>query len=205
MAKEKRRADRPDRQNERSDPAPFQLETLAAQVGDQRYPPVHMWNPEFCGDIDMRIARDGTWYYMGTPITRQRLVRLFSTVLRHDADGKFYLVTPVEKLGIVVDDAPFLAVAMERLGDGGDQTLTFRTQTDDLVTADADHPIRVAVDPDTGEPSPYVLVRDRLEALIHRPVFYDLVDLAVPRRVDGVDVLGVWSGGAFHPLGTAEA
>lgn len=175
-------------------------ESLAAAAGaaakGKGLPPVHLWNPDFCGDIDMRIARDGTWYYMGSPIGRKAMVRLFSTILRHDADGKFYLVTPVEKVGIEVDDAPFVAVEMEVEGQGPDQVLSFRTNVDDWVTADADHPIRVAIDPKTEEPSPYVLVRDRLEALIARAVFYDLVDLAEER--DGR--LGVWSAGVFFPL-----
>ncbi|RIK92583.1 MAG: DUF1285 domain-containing protein [Proteobacteria bacterium] len=162
-------------------------------------PPVHKWNPPFCGDIDMRIARDGTWYYLGTPIGRKPMVRLFSTILRHDDDGKYYLVTPVEKVGIRVDDAPFLAVEMEVAGEGREQTLTFRTNVDDYVSADAGHPIRVEIDHKTGEPAPYVLVRDRLEALIARAVFYDLVELAEEQG----GMLGVWSGGRFFPIGPA--
>jgi hypothetical protein len=152
----------------------------------------------------MRIGRDGTWYYMGTPIGRKPLVRLFSRVLRHDSDGRYYLVTPVEKLGIRVDDAPFLAVELVATGEGRDQVLTFRTNVDDAVTADAEHPIRVEIDPKTGEPSPYVLVRDRLEALINRPVFYQLVELGVVESRADSDLYGVWSGGMFFPIGSAD-
>ena len=168
-------------------------------------PPVHKWNPPFCGDIDMRIARDGTWYYMGSPIGRKPMVRLFSSILRHDDDGKFYLVTPVEKVGITVDDAPLLAVEMNVEGEGAGRVIAFRTQVDDIVVADAAHPIRVAIDPASGEPAPYVLVRDRLEALIARAVFYDLVDLAEEREIDGRMMLGIWSGGTFFTLGPAES
>lgn len=183
-------------------------ELLAAQVkalgGNRSLPPVHLWNPDFCGDIDMRIARDGTWRYMGSPIDRKPMVRLFSAILRHDEDGKFYLVTPVEKVGIKVDDAPFVAVEMSVEGEGRQRILSFRTNVDDMVAADRDHPIRVAHNRETGEPSPYVLVRDRLEALIARAVFYDLVAIAEEVQVKGERILGVWSSGAFFPLGSPE-
>jgi uncharacterized protein len=167
-------------------------------------PPVHMWNPDFCGAIDMRIARDGTWYYMGTPIGRKPMVQLFSSVIRRDADDRYYLVTPVEKLGITVDDAPFLAVELAVTGAGRDQVLTFRTHVDDVVSADAVHPIRVEIAED-GEPSPYVLVRDRLEALIARSVFYELVELGLEEELGGETKFGVWSSGSFFPLGKLEA
>ncbi len=173
----------------------------AGRDGERSLPPVHLWDPPFCGDLDMRIARDGTWFYMGSPIGRKRLVRLFSTVLRHDDDGRYYLVTPVEKIGITVDDAPFVAVEMTVEGRGEDQVLRFRSNVGDWVTADAEHPIRVALDDRTGEPRPYVLMRDRLEALIARSVYYDLVDLGVERKQDGERVFGVWSSGAFFTLG----
>ena len=163
-------------------------------------PPVHLWNPEFCGDLDMRIARDGTWFYMGTPIGRERLVRLFSTILRHDEDGKYYLVTPVEKVGIKVDDAPFLAVAMKVEGEGRDQVLRFTTSVGDATVAGADHPMRFVIDAATGEPAPYVHVRARLEALINRAVFYDLVELGVEENHEGATWFGVWSGGIFFPF-----
>ena len=183
--------------------APSGLESILASAkaaGKGGLPPVDKWNPEFCGDIDMRIARDGSWHYMGTPIGRKRMVRLFSTILRHDDDGKFYLVTPVEKIGIAVDDAPFVAVEMEVSGADKDQILAFRTNVDDYVILNGDHPLRVDEDSETGEPSPYLLVRGQLEALIARSVFYDLVELAEER--DGV--LGVWSDGLFFPLGRTE-
>jgi hypothetical protein len=167
-------------------------------------PPVHLWNPDFCGDIDMRIARDGTWFYMGTPIGRERLVRLFSTILRHDEDGKFYLVTPVEKVGIKVEDAPFLAVSMAVEGEGRDQVLTFATSVGDSAAAGAEHPIRFVVDKATGEPAPYVHIRARLEALINRAVFYDLVELGSEEERDGERWFGVWSGGVFFPFMPAE-
>lgn len=167
-------------------------------------PPVHLWNPDFCGDIDMRIARDGTWFYMGTPIGRKPLVRLFSTILRHDDDEKYYLITPVEKVGIQVDDAPFVAVAMEVSGQGRDQIVSFRTNVDDHVTLDGDHPLRVDYDSETLEPSPYILVRARLEALIARAVFYDLVEIAKQYEKDGKQQLGLWSSGIFFEIGSIE-
>jgi hypothetical protein len=158
-------------------------------------PPVHKWNPPFCGDLDMRIARDGTWFYLGTPIGRFELVKLFSSILRKDGE-MYFLVTPVEKVGITVDDAPFVAVDFEAEGDAEAQQLTFETHVGDKAPAGPAHPIRVARDPDTGEPSPYVLVRANLEALIDRKSFYRLVDLGTHR--DGW--FGVWSGGAFFPI-----
>jgi hypothetical protein len=176
----------------------------ADEIRPRGLPPVHLWNPPFCGDIDMRIARDGTWYYMGSPIGRKPMVRMFSSILRHDDDGKYYLVTPVEKVGIIVDDAPLLAVELTVEGEGDTRILAFRTQVDDVVVADADHPIRVVIDPVSGEPAPYVLVRDRLEALIARSIFYQLVDLAEEREVDGVPSLGLWSAGTFFVLGPVE-
>lgn len=180
----------------------------AAEAAGQKakgLPPVHLWNPPFCGDLDMQIKRDGTWFYMGTPIGRPRLVRLFSTVLRHDEDGKYYLVTPVEKIGITVDDVPFLGVAMQVEGEGRNQVLSFTTSVGDSVTVDDAHPMRFEVDPATGEPSPYVLVRARLEALINRAVFYDLVELGVTETHDGEDWFGVWSSGTFYPFMKADA
>ena len=157
-----------------------------------------------CGDFDMRIARDGTWYHEGSPIGRLPLVKLFSTVLHKDENGEFWLITPVEKGRIAVDDAPFTAVELTATGAGSAQVLSFRTNVDDIVTAGPDHPIRVAEDPASGEPSPYILIRDRLEALILRPVFYQLVELGEEREVDGRQVLGVSSGGTFFPLGAME-
>ena len=162
-------------------------------------PPVHLWNPPFCGDLDIRIARDGTWFYLGTPIGRMPLVRLFSSILRLE-DGKYYLVTPVEKVGIRVDDAPLLAVDFEVTGHGRDQAIRFFTKTEDEVVADAANPLRVVRDPETGEPSPYVHVRRGLEALIDRKSFYRLVELGVTERLDGTDWFGLWSSGKFFPV-----
>jgi len=180
---------------------PNTLEQILKAIKGQKLPPVHLWNPDFCGDIDMRIARDGAWYYMGTPIGRKEMVRLFSTVLRLDPDGKYYLVTPVEKLGLKVDDAPFVAVELVCEGAGPDQVLSFRTNVDDWVVAGQDHPIRVTFDPETGEPSPYILVRYNLEALINRPVFYELVEIAEHREEGDKITLGVWSSGEYFEIG----
>ena len=151
-----------------------------------------------CGAFDIRIARDGTWYHEGSPIGRKPLVRLFSTVLHRAEDGSFWLQTPVEKGRIQVDDAPFTAVELQVEGAGDAQVLRFRTNVDDWVEAGPDHPIRVET-ADSGEPSPYILVRERLDALILRSVFYQLADLAVSGRDE--ETLGVWSKGTFFPLG----
>ena len=155
-----------------------------------------------CREYEMRIARDGTWFHQGRPINRMALVKLFSTVLRRDEAGDFWLVTPVERGRIEVEDAPFVAVELQTGGSGEARILTLRTNLDQWVTVGADHPIRVAEDPDTGEPAPYVLVRDNLEALIGRAVFYELVELA-GERADGAE-LGVWSAGVFFALGRAD-
>ncbi len=162
-------------------------------------PPVHLWNPPFCGDLDIRIARDGTWYYLGTPFGRIPLVKLFSSILKLE-DGRYYLVTPVEKVGIKVDDAPLLAVDFEVEGEGAAQSLRFFTKTEDEVVASAENPIRVVRDPKTGEPSPYVHVRRGLEALIDRKSFYRLIELGTHERLDGQDWFGLWSQGRFFPI-----
>ena len=162
-------------------------------------PPVHLWNPPFCGDLDMRIARDGTWFYLGTPIGRAPLVKLFSSILSKDGD-KYFLVTPVEKVGITVDDAPFVATDFDVTGEGEDQVLTFTTHVGDTAVAGPEHPIRVERDSETGEPSPYVLVRANLEALIDRKSFYRLVDCGTHHEEDGQSWFGVWSGGQFFPI-----
>lgn len=158
-------------------------------------PPVHLWNPPFCGDLDMRIARDGTWFYLGTPIGRPELVRLFSTILRKDGED-YFLVTPVEKVGITVDDAPFVAVDFEREGSG----LRFETNVGDFVTAGPEHPIRVERDAETGEPSPYVLIRANLEALIDRKSFYRLVEIGEHADHEGESWFGLMSLGQFFPI-----
>ena len=162
-------------------------------------PPVHLWNPPFCGDLDMRIARDGTWFYQGTPLGRPGLVKLFSSILKRE-EGKYFLVTPVEKVGSTVDDAPFVAQDFEASGEGEAQVLTFTTHVDDVAVAGPDHPIRVVRDAETGEPSPYILIRADLEALIDRKSFYRLVDLGVHH--DGW--FGVWSGGEFFGIIPSE-
>ncbi|HCN46033.1 MAG TPA: DUF1285 domain-containing protein [Pseudomonas sp.] len=175
---------------------------LLSQIpkADKGLPPVHLWNPDFCGDIDMRIARDGTWFYQGTPIGRKPMVRLFSTIIRRDGDD-WFLVTPVEKVGIKVDDAPFVAVSVDVQGSGEAQVLRFTSNVEDQVEAGPEHPLRFVIDPLTQEPSPYVHMRANLEALIHRNVFYELVGLAVSREIDGEAWLGVWSSGEFYPIG----
>jgi hypothetical protein len=163
-------------------------------------PPVHLWNPPFCGDIDMRIARDGTWFYLNSPIGRKPLVKLFSSVLRLDPDGKYYLVTPVEKVGIRVEDAPFTAVRMAVSGEGRSRAIRFETNVDEEVTVDEAHPLRFAVEEGTGGLKPYVMVRSGLEALVSRALFYDLA--AAGSVEEGW--FGVWSSGRFFPMQKAE-
>lgn len=170
----------------------------AKAAGGKGLPPVHLWNPPHCGDIDIRIARDGVWFHEGTPIGREALVRLFSTILRRDPDG-FHLVTPVEKMKITVEDAPFIAVRVDRDG----EALRFLTNVGDEVVAGPDHAIRVEEDPETGEPRPYLHVRRGLEALIARPVFYELVEMASERDTDQGRRFGVASNGAWFPVGPA--
>jgi hypothetical protein len=162
--------------------------------------PVHLWNPPFCGDIDMRIARDGTWYYQGTPINRPAMVKLFSNVLLREGDD-YFLVTPVEKVGIRVEDAPFLAVSLEVEGKGEAQVLRITTSTDDVFELGAEHPLRVEIDPVSQEPTPYVVVRGNLEALVHRNAFYQLVGLAVDVELEGGHWLAVLSSGQLFPMG----
>lgn len=163
--------------------------------------PVERWNPDYCGEMDLIIKSDGSWWHEGSRITRRGMVELFASVLRKDADGRTYLVTPVEKLGVQVERAPFLAVRVDATGKGEAQRLFFKTNLDETVEAGPDNPVRVETDSKTMEPDPYVTVRGRLEAAINRAVFYDLVELAVERD----DVLGVWAGGAFFPLGPKGA
>ena len=160
--------------------------------------------PVDCGHFDIRIARDGTWYYHDSPIGRRPLVRLFSTVLRREADGTYWLVTPVERGRITVEDAPFVALELAVEGEGRGQSLIFRTNVDDIVAADGTHPLRVANHPETGEPHPYILVRDGLEARVSRSVFYELVALGSEERVGDETLYGVWSKGEFFPLGRLD-
>ena len=168
---------------------------------DKSLPPVEKWNPPFCGDLDIRIARDGTWFYLGSPIGRLPLVKLFASVLRRDADGQHYLVTPVEKIGITVDDAPFLAVEMAVTGTGDAQELTLRTNLGELVNVDAERPLRFEKEPDSGGLKPYVLVRGRLEALFTRALMYQLAELIVEREGAEGRETGIWSRGSFFAIG----
>lgn len=174
------------------------LAGLAAQSGaERRLPPVEAWNPTRCTEEgDFRIRADGVWFHEGTPIGREAMVRLFSSILRKDADGETYLVTPGEKVRVTVEDAPFLAVRVDRHGEGEGQTLVFTTQVGDVAPAGPERPLRLAFDPVSGEPRPYVLVRGRLEARILRAPFYEMTGWA--QHHDGR--FGVWSGGAFFPL-----
>jgi hypothetical protein len=176
------------------------LMRAAAASGEAGARPVEKWNPPYCGDIGMKIRRDGTWMYQGSPIGRIALVKLFASILRKDDDGKTYLVTPAEKVDVEVEDAPFLAVEMAVSGEGRDQTLTFRTNVDDIVTVDADHPLRFETTEPDGGLKPYVLVRGRLEALATRAVYAELVSLAEPKTGEG-DEVGVWSGGVWWGMG----
>lgn len=175
------------------------LVSRANHAGDG-LPPVDKWNPDFCGDLDIQIKRDGTWFYMGTPIGRQPLVRLFSTVLRKDEDGKTYLVTPVEKVGITVEDAPFVAVEMNASGQGESQVLTFRTNVGDLVECGSDNPLRFDIIGKTDQLKPYVLVRGRLEALLARPVMYELISYGEEIEVEGQRMFVLRSKGATFPI-----
>lgn len=181
-------------------------EQAGEQAGEKRRgpAPVEKWNPPFCGDLDMEIRADGTWFYMGTPIGRAPLVRLFSTVLRKDEDGKTYLVTPVEKVGIRVVDAPFIAVEMNVSEKNGEPLLTFRTNVGDVVEASADHPLRFVTGDGNDELKPYLLVRGRLEALVSRAVMYDLVELGEVIEIDGREMFSVRSGGEVFPVMPAD-
>ncbi|KNY16623.1 MULTISPECIES: DUF1285 domain-containing protein [unclassified Shinella] len=176
------------------------ISRAGAETGGRGLPPVERWNPPFCGDIDMEIRADGTWFYLGTPIGRAPLVRLFSTVLRKDEDGKVYLVTPVEKVGIRVVDAPFLAVEMNASGEGEGQKLTFRTNVGDVVEAGREHPLRFVIEGENSELKPYLLVRGRLEALVSRAMMYELVGLGETIEIDSVKMFAVRSGGTVFPV-----
>ena len=173
------------------------LEALLKAQAAKGPAPVAQWDPPYCGDIGLRIRSDGTWLYRDSPIGRRALVKLFASVLRKDADGRHYLVTPVEKIDVAVDDAPFLAVEMEVRGAGVSQGLIFRTNVDDIVTAGPEHRLRFVVEPEHGGLKPYLLVRGSLEALVTRALAYDLVEIAAAEEGRG---LGVWSGGAFFAM-----
>ncbi len=177
------------------DLASLSLAEIAKLVEEAKLPPVEKWTPTHCGDSEMRIARDGTWYHQGSPIGRPAMVRLFSTILRREPDGSHVLVTPVEKLDIEVEDAPFVAVEMKAEGEGRDARLAFRLNTGELVTAGAAHPLRFVQDDDG--PRPYLTVRGGMEALVSRTVYYELAE----RAIAGDDAPpGIWSNGSFFPL-----
>jgi hypothetical protein len=170
--------------------AALPLDALARIAADRRLPPVERWNPAHCGDSEMRIARDGAWFHQGRPIARPEMVRLFSTILRREPDGGFVLVTPVEKLAIDVEDAPFVAVEMKREGEGRAQRLAFRLNTGEVVIAGDGHPLRFA------DSRPYLAVRTGLDALVSRALYYELAEIALA----GDSLPGVWSNGAFFAL-----
>ncbi|MGD9922548.1 MAG: DUF1285 domain-containing protein [Pseudorhodoplanes sp.] len=181
------------------------LDGIAAAVRETgQRPPVHLWNPPFCGDLDIRIAADGTWFYLGTPIGRAPLVRLFASVLRRE-DGKYFLVTPVEKIGIVVEDVPFLAVEMRREDTSSGPRLHFRTNVDDWVECDAAHALRFEPEAGTGGLRPYLHVRRDLWARVTRALLYDLVELGEERDLAGERMFGVASGGSFFSMTRADA
>jgi hypothetical protein len=176
----------------------------AGKAAGKDPPPVHLWNPPFCGDLDMRISADGTWHYLKTPIGRPALVKLFASVLKREGD-KYFLVTPVEKVGIVVEDVPFLAVELkvEDAGDGRIRRLHFRTNVDDWVACGPGHALRFEREAGTGGLRPYLHVRRELWAKVTRALFYDLVELGEERDVDGVRMFGVASSGEFYAMAPA--
>jgi uncharacterized protein len=178
-------------------PAPdlsaMSLAEVAKALAEQRLPPVDQWHPTHCGDSEMRIARDGTWFHQGSPIGREAMVRLFSTILRREADGSYVLVTPGEKLDIIVEDAPFIAVEVKSEGNGKARKLTFRLNTADLIVAGPDHRLRFAE-------TPYLHVRGGMDAKIARPVYYELANIALE---ESNDPNGLWSNGVFFPMATA--
>jgi uncharacterized protein len=198
-----------------ADPLPTTaLDAMLRAASGDKLPPVDSWNPPYCGDIGMAIKADGTWFYQGSPIGRKPMVRLFSRILRRDADGQYFLVTPIEKVDVAVADAPFLAVEMEVSGQGPSQRLTFRTNIDDIVIVGSTHPLRFVLEPSSGGLKPYVRVRGRLDALVTRAVYYDLMELAVSNDsgIDGATdgahdgpnaQLGLWSAGTWFPLAAA--
>jgi len=182
-----------------ADLADLGLAEIAALAEARRLPPVDQWNPTRCGDSDMRIARDGTWFHEDRPITRPAMVRLFSTILRREPDGGFVLVTPAEKLDILVEEAPFVAVELKSEGEGRDRRLGFRLNTGDLVVAGPGHALRFPLRDDG--PHPLLAVRRGLDALVARPVYYELAEIALS---EGGDPPGLWSAGSFFALGGGQ-
>ncbi|PHR12634.1 MAG: hypothetical protein COA41_19075 [Sphingopyxis sp.] len=173
--------------------ASLSIAEIAELAEAQKLPPVDQWDPQDTGDSEMRIAADGTWYHQGDPIQRPAMVRAFSSILRREQDGSYALVTPYQKLSILIDDAPFVAVELESEGKGAERTLAFRLNTDHLVVADADHPLRFGAD----KPQPYLTVRRGLEAVLARPVYYQLAELALE---EDADPIGIWSAGTIFPM-----
>jgi uncharacterized protein len=197
----------PTKPQDRTRPQDPTLARLSAALGGlpKRGPaPVEMWNPPYCGPIDIRIAADGTWFHNGSPIRREKMVRLFASILRAEADGSIRLVTPVESVGITVEDAPFVAVEMALDGDGDERRISFRTNVDDLVAIGPEHPLRFEQGAG-GALKPYLRVRGGLWALVSRSLTYDLVEMAEERDLDGQRWLGLQAGGAFHRIAPAEA
>jgi hypothetical protein len=189
--------------NERQSESLDGLASNARKAGGQGPPPVHLWNPPFCGDLDMRIASDGTWHYLKTPIGRPAMVKLFASVLKREAD-RYFLVTPVEKVGITVEDAPFMAVEMRAEDGAGGRVLHFRTNVDDWVACGPGHALRFQPELDTGGLKPYLHVRRELWAKVTRSVFFELVDLGEERNVAGIEMFGVVSGGEFYAMAPAN-
>ena len=180
------------------------LQGLVNSMPQRRPAPVESWHPPYCGDIGLKILRDGTWLYQGSPIGRPSLVKLFAGVLRKDKDGRTYLVTPAEKVDVEVEDAPFLAVEMEVQGQGRSQRLIFRTNVDDVVACGPEHPLRFSEQQPGGGLKPYVMVRGRLEALLTRALVHDLVALAAEEQRGSASIAGIWSGGAFFALAASN-
>jgi hypothetical protein len=181
-----------------------QLPKIGNEPGGKGLPPVHLWNPPFCGDIDMRIAQDGTWFYQKTPIGRPALVKLFSSVLKREGE-KYFLVTPVEKVGIEVEDAPFMAVELTIAESAAGRVLKFRTNVDDWIEAGPGHALRFDEDAANGGLKPMLHVRSDLWAKVTRALFYDLVELGEERHIDGKAMFGVASGGEFFAMAEASA
>lgn len=190
--------------NERQSSGLDGIAQVAKREGAKSQPPVHLWNPPFCGDLDIRIATDGTWFYLKTPIGRHALVKLFASVLKREGD-RYFLVTPVEKVGITVDDAPFLAVEMKVEDGAQGRILHFRTNVDDWVACDGDHALRFETESGTGGLKPYLHVRRDLWAKVSRALFYDLVELGEERDVAGQRMFGVASAGEFFVMAPADS
>jgi len=187
------------KESQNNTPTAEGIASIARQLKKKGHPPVHLWDPPFCGDLDMRIARDGTWYYLGTPIGRFELVKLFSSIIRKDED-KYFLVTPTEKVGIKVDDAPFVAVDFSTIGEGSNQTLIFETHVGDKVQLNKENSLRVLIDKNSGEPKPYVHIRSGLEALIDRKSFYRLIEICSTNTKNKKEWFGLWSNKNFFPI-----